>query len=468
MRNRSTNSLIALFSAIVLMSVLAHASGQPWPEAHSGAYLGVQVKEVTSENASALKLTAPAGAVIAYVDQDGPACHAGLLENDVVIAFDGAKVDGPAQLQSMIHVAPPQKTVVLTIVRNGQRKDVKVVLGSWNVMSHARNFNAATNSLPPLPPRAYPPDMEIPSFTLLSARHGLVVESLSPQLADFFGVSRGRGVLVRSVEGGSPAAAAGLKAGDIILKVNNEDVHDMSDWQRGMHAQVAKLWILIWRDKKEQNFVIIVPGQGDTSRLMPSDILNFDTNAQMDREQMEQLQPELAMMQTDMVAQLEPNDLALSDKDMKQLRHDIDKQMKAEQKEMKKMSKELAKSAKPAQKDMEQMRRDLQSSMPSQKDIDEMKRQIAQSMPSQKDMDEMKRQIQESVPSQKELDAMKLQMQSSMPSQKDIDQMRHQIESSMQNFTPQMQQEMEKLKQQMEQQKLDLQQMMQDFQQQEF
>ncbi len=207
MRNRNTNSLIALLSAIVLLSVVAHASGQPWPEAHSGAYLGVQVKEVTSENASALKLSAPAGAVIAYVDQDGPACHAGLMENDVVIAFDGAKVDGPAQLQSMIHLATPQKTVVLTIVRNGQRKDVKVVLGSWNVMSRAHNFNAATNSLPPLPPRAYPPDMEIPSFTLLSARHGLVVESLSPQLADFFGVSRGRGVLVRSVEGGSPAAA---------------------------------------------------------------------------------------------------------------------------------------------------------------------------------------------------------------------------------------------------------------------
>ena len=62
-----------------------------------------------------------------------------------------------------------------------------------------------------------------------------MVESLSPQLSDFFGVPRGRGVLVRSVEGGSPAAAAGLKAGDVILKVNNEDVHDMSDWQRGMH-----------------------------------------------------------------------------------------------------------------------------------------------------------------------------------------------------------------------------------------
>jgi serine protease Do len=462
MRNGKTNSLVAWLSAVVMLSVLAHASGQPWPEAHSGAYLGVQVKEVTSETASALKLQAPAGAVIAYVDQDGPACHAGLLENDVVIAFDGAKVEGPQQLQNMIHVAPPQKTVVLTIVRNGQRKDVKVTLGSWNVMSHARAFSSANNAFP-APPRAYPPDIEIPSFTLLSARHGLVVESLSPQLADFFGISRGRGVLVRSVEGGSPAAAAGLKAGDVILKVNNEDVHDMSDWQRGMRAPGAKLSVLIWRDKKEQSFIINVPGPGDNSRLMPSDILNFDTDAQVVREQIEQLKPELAMSRTEMMAQLEPGD-----KEMKQMRREFEKSMKAEQKEMKKMSKELAKSAKPAQKDLEQMRRDMQKSMPSQKDFDEMKRQVAQSMPSQKDMDEMKRQMQESMPSQKDFDSMKQQIQASMPSQKEIEDMRHQIESAMQNFTPQMQQEMEQLKKQMEQQKLDMQKMMQEFQQQEF
>ena len=45
------------------------------------------------------------------------------MENDVVVAFDGAKVDGPEQLQNMIHATPPQKTVTLTIMRNGQRKD---------------------------------------------------------------------------------------------------------------------------------------------------------------------------------------------------------------------------------------------------------------------------------------------------------------------------------------------------------
>lgn len=445
MRNRNSKSFLAVFAAVMMLTAMAAATGAPpWPEAHSGAYLGVQVTAVTTERAAALKLQAPSGAVIAYVDRDGPACHAGLLENDVVVAFDGAKVDGPEQLQNLIHVTPPQKTVTLTIMRSGQRKDVKVTLGSWNVMSRAHTFNAANNLASPGPPRAFAPDLDIPSFTLLSERHGLVVESLSPQLAEYFGVTKGRGVLVRSVEGGSPAAVAGLRAGDVILKVNNLDVHDMSDWQRGMHSQ-GKVTVQIWRERKEWTFTMNVPGAGDTSRLSPDDMLNFDTNAQLLRDQLEQMRPELEKQQAEM-AQALP-----SDKEMQQMRHEIEKSMKAQQKEMQKMSKELAKSSKMSQKDMEQMRSEIQRSMPSQQDIGQMKEKI-----------------QASMPTPEELDKMKQQMQASVPSQQDVEKMRQQIQESMKNFTPQMQQEMEQLKKQMEQQKLDLQQMMKDFQQQQF
>ncbi|MGA2687286.1 MAG: PDZ domain-containing protein [Candidatus Korobacteraceae bacterium] len=440
MRTRNRVSFVAWFIAAMILPTMAEPAAQPWPEAHSGAYLGVQITAVTPQRASALKLQESAGAIITYVDQDGPACHAGLMENDVVVAFDGSKVDGPEQLQGLIHASPPQKTITLTIVRNGQRKDLKVTLGTWNVMSHARAMPAIVLGNPP-PPHAYPPDLEIPSFTVLSARHGLVVESLSPQLADFFGVPRGHGVLVRSVEGGSPAAAAGLKAGDIILKVNNETVHDMADWQRGMHVQATKVSVGIWRDKHEQTVVINVPGPADTSRLQPEDWLNLDTEAQALRDEMAQMRPEMERSQNEMIAQSGP-----SEKELEQMRSEIEKSMKHQQKDIDKMSRELAKSAKPSQKEMEQMKRQLQASLPSQKDLDEMRRQVEQSVPSQKDIDEMKRQL-----------------QTSLPSQKDLDEMRHQIESSMKNLTPEMQQQMEQLKKQMEEQKFDLQQMLKDF-----
>jgi len=405
MRTRNTVSFVAWFVAAMILPAMAEpASPQPWPEAHSGAYLGVQITAVTPQRASALKLQEPVGAIITYVDQDGPACHAGLMENDVVVAFDGSKVDGPEQLQGLIHASPPQKTVTLTIMRNGQRKDLKVTLGTWNVMSHARAMPAITLGSPPPPFHAYPPDLEIPSFTVLSARHGLVVESLSPQLADFFGVPRGHGVLVRSVEGGSPAAAAGLKAGVIILKVNNETVHDMADWQRGMHVQATKVSVSIWRDKHEQTVVINVPGPADNSWLQPGDRLNLDAEAQSLRDQIAQVRPEIERSQNEMVAQLGPGE-----KELEQMRSELEKSMKLRQQDIGKMSRELAKSAKPTQKEMEQMKRQLQASMPSQKDLHEMRREIESSM------------------------------------------------------TPELQRQMEQLKKQMEQQKLDLQQMLKDF-----
>lgn len=439
---RSPNSLWLLAVVTLAMVLPAMAEPQPWPEAHSGSYLGVQIAPVTSAQMSALKLQEAAGALITYVDQDGPACHAGLLENDVVIGFEGSKVDNPQQLQGLIHATPAQKTVTLTVMRAGQRKDVKVTLGSWNMMSHARTLDASVMAVPP-PPRVFAPDVDVPAFTLLSQRNGLVVESLTPQLADFFGVPHGHGVLVRSVEAGSPAAAAGLKAGDVILKVNNEPVHDMVDWQRGMRTP-GKISVNVWRDKREQTFMMNVPGAGDRSRLSPSEWLDDDTYAQL-RDQMQQLQPEIEQAQQEAIAQLG------NSQDMEQMRRDLEKSMKKQQKDMEKMSRDLAKSAKPLAKDMEKMRAEWQKSIPNQKDIDEMKRQIQASMPTKEQMEAMRRQI-----------------QASMPSQKDFEAMQRQIQESMKSLTPQIQKEMEEMRKQIEQQKFDWNQMKQDGEREEF
>lgn len=437
MRIRSRVSFVALFVAAIILPAMADpASGQPWPEAHSGAYLGVQISAVTPQRASALKLSEPAGAVITYVDQDGPACHAGLMENDVVVAYEGSKVDGPEQLQGLIHATAPQKTVTLTIMRNGMRKEMKVTLGSWNVMSHA--VSAMTLGQPP-PPHAMPmPEIEIPSFTVISARHGLAVESLSPQLSDFFGVPRGHGVLVRSVEGGSPAAAAGLKAGDVILKVNNDTVHDMADWQRGMHSQSAKIPITIWREKHEQTLVMAVPA--NASQLNHTDWLNFDTQADALREQLNEIQPEIDR-QEETVAQVGPDE-----KELEQMRSEMEKNLKLRQQDIDRMAHQLAESTRPTQEEMEQLRKQIQRSLPSQKDLDEMTHKIQQSLPTQEQLDQMKQQI-----------------QSSLPNQSDLDDMRRQIEASTKELTPKLQQQMDQLKKQMEEQKLDLQKMMQDF-----
>lgn len=422
--------------AMVLAAAAEPAAGQPaWPD-HSAAYLGVQIVTVNQDQATSLRLKNPSGALVVYVDQDGPACRAGVLQNDVVIGFNGSKIDSAEQLTGLIHGSAPNKPITLTIYRGGMQQDINVKLGSWTVSPHARTPAGAMAMLPPMPPRAFVPDAEIPSMTLLSGRHGLLVESLTPQLADFFGVPHGQGVLVRSVEQGSPAAAAGMKAGDIVLKVNNETLHDISDWQRTMQTPNSRLTLGVWRDKRAQTVVMNLPGGGNTSRLQDDDWLSFDTEAQNLGDEMESMRPQIEEGEEE-IAQLGP-----SDKDMQQMQRELEKSMKRQKKDMEKMARDMAKAAKPMAKDADKMQRDLSKSLPSQQDIEAMQEQLRKSLPNAQQVDEMKREV-----------------EANLPTQQQMEDMRRQIEDSMKNWTPQMQE----LQKQMEQHKLDLQQMMKGF-----
>src|SRR4029077_10965829 len=82
-------------------------------------------------------------------------------------------------------------------------------------------------------PDIHIPDIDIPSINMVmvtsSARSGLTVENITPQLGEFFGVKNGNGVLVRAVDKGSRADKAGFHAGDVIVKVNDQPIHDTSD-----------------------------------------------------------------------------------------------------------------------------------------------------------------------------------------------------------------------------------------------
>src|SRR5271167_4613836 len=203
--------VIALVAAATTLPAAEPQPASPgWPEPHPSSYLGVHIDEVTSQTASALKLSDTSGALIAYVDQDGPACKAGLKSNDVVVGFNGSKVQNPEQFQDLIHATPAGKTVSLTVIRNSQKKDISVTLGTWpNAVAHAQNFA-------PPPPRVYAgpvmagpiiPDIDVPSFIALASRHGVMVENLCPQLTDLLRVPHGQRVVGPSVEKGSPAEA---------------------------------------------------------------------------------------------------------------------------------------------------------------------------------------------------------------------------------------------------------------------
>src|SRR5438045_3796356 len=155
------------------------------------------------------------------VDQDAPAGKAGLKEHDVILDFNGNRVEGQEQLVRMLHETPPGRQVTLGIVRDGQPMQVQVTLGDRRKINKVYKFS--TTPMPAMPAMPMVPDFDIPAVDVVvrsySRSTGMMVDNLTPQLGEFFGVKSGQGVLVRSVEKGSASEAAGLKAGDVIVKV---------------------------------------------------------------------------------------------------------------------------------------------------------------------------------------------------------------------------------------------------------
>ena len=124
-----------------------------------------------------------------------------------------------------------------------------------------------------IPPIPNLPDFDVPNIGVVvvhsSMRSGLMVENITPQLGDFFGVKNGNGVLVRSVEKGSRADKAGLRAGDVITRVGDQPVHDTSDFTHALHSHsTGSIGVSVMRDKKEQTLTITLPDRKESGAII--------------------------------------------------------------------------------------------------------------------------------------------------------------------------------------------------------
>lgn len=270
-----------------------------------GSYLGVDTRDVTADRLSDLKIKEERGVEVTMVDQDAPAGKAGLKEHDVILSLNGANVESVEQLRRMIREIPPGRVVTLGISRDGQPTTIKVQLAdrkkTFASGPGAKEFKFAMPAMPAMPQM---PDMDIPVSIVVvhsSARSGLMVENLTPQLGDFFGAKNGQGVLVRSVDKGSRAEKAGFRAGDVIVRVNSEPIHDAGDFTHALHAHNDKtnaVSVSIIRDKKEQTLTLTLPERRRTGYLDESlDLPEIDADVDID---LSQVQAEVARVKPEM------------------------------------------------------------------------------------------------------------------------------------------------------------------------
>jgi S1-C subfamily serine protease len=279
---------VQLALALLLATALA-AQAQPRISPHAlhaashaaapraPGYLGIGFHDLTDEQAAALHLRNTHGVEIVMVDHDGPAGKAGLRPNDVIVSINGQPILSAESLRRMIHDSGAGVSVALSVLRDGRTLLVNALLDDREAVErHALakvtapdppaeddpSFGLASNFSAEPPPDPPPAAARSESF-LATMLHmtpftGVAMEAMEPQLRLFFGAPRDAGLLVQMVMPNSPAEAAGLRAGDVVVRANNLPLRSVTEWTHHLHAAHGEpLTLTILRDKHELTLTLV-------------------------------------------------------------------------------------------------------------------------------------------------------------------------------------------------------------------
>jgi serine protease Do len=231
-------------------------SAQPLPAVagiNSQSFLGIGLADVDKVRTQEMKLPGEYGAIVTLVYDGSPAEKAGLKLNDVVVQYNGQRVEGQSQLRRYLAETPPGRKVTLQLYRNGQAKELSIVLGRRQDFAPPATEFPTVSGLrelptPPTPPRA----IARPISSMGDRMLGIEGEQLNPQMATFFGVKGG--VLVRQVGDQSVAFKSGLKAGDVITKVDGTPVTSFVDVVRAVRSDNNRsVSFTVVREKREMS-----------------------------------------------------------------------------------------------------------------------------------------------------------------------------------------------------------------------
>lgn len=233
------------------------------PSMGSGSFLGVGVADVTAEMAERLKMQEPRGVVVTSVSEGSPAEKAGVKVKDVLLSYNGNVLEGGQQLKRMVGETPAGRTVRLQVLREGKTLDLTAVTATRRVFS-SLELEKSLEKAREAAGRVWMVMPDIPRMLTVyrSSSLGIDSESLSPQLAAYFGVKEG--ALVREVEENSAAAKAGVKAGDVIVGLADQPVAKPSDLSRILKEQKtvsSPLKLSLVRNQKELTLPVL-PEEG--------------------------------------------------------------------------------------------------------------------------------------------------------------------------------------------------------------
>jgi serine protease Do len=248
--------------------------------------LGVRLKDVDDEAAARLAIGDPRGALVEQVTDGSAAEKAGLRKDDVIVAFRGEPVHSVAQLVRLVRETPVGREIAIQVLRAGASTSLNATLEAgdrWGLRwfgepgaqyrysfrsgggGEGEGEGAHIIELPEMP------DIEVPDFTTQSwfpelsrgRKLGIDYQPVEGQLAEYFGVEQGEGILITSVVEDGPAFKAGLKAGDILLEIDGKKLRDRRDLFRVVAdlEPGAEVTVKVLRNRELESLAVTVGGK---------------------------------------------------------------------------------------------------------------------------------------------------------------------------------------------------------------
>jgi S1-C subfamily serine protease len=271
---------------------------------HSPGYIGVEMRDLSEDQLGSLKLKDARGVEITNLDHDGPACLAGMKVHDVILQMNGQTIEAGDQLKRMLREVPVGRTVTFVVSRDGQSQTLTLTTAdrkmveqqAWEKhyqvpapappVSHGNSFIDSSKLVNANAPKEHKDLLGTETIVLSSSFTGAKLEVMGQQLAEFFGATEGGGLLVRSVDENSPAEEAGMKAGDVVVRINSITVANGTNWTKTVHDFRGKpVPVVVLRDKQEKTLTL-TPDAKKRSSLWPYFGLDgfFEQTTQQTRE----------------------------------------------------------------------------------------------------------------------------------------------------------------------------------------
>jgi serine protease Do len=194
-------------------------------------WLGVSIQGVTPDLAAPLGLDKPEGALVSSVARDSPAGRAGIRVGDVVVEYDGKKINNANDLPFLVAGTPVGKTVSLQLFRDNKDMTLAVTIGKMN-------------------------EEEVAASTTEEGDLGLTVEQITPDVAENLGLQSRHGVVITAVAPNSLGDEAGLQPGDIIREINRKAIRDLSDYRKNIESAVQGKSVLFLVQRQDNTMFL--------------------------------------------------------------------------------------------------------------------------------------------------------------------------------------------------------------------